>query len=71
MTTRDTAYRTKRLSPEIRRQIGGEPMRRYIRSFSSFAVKPDVPQNLLDLLDRLDDAEKASKTGRRKRNGHS
>ena len=59
------------LSPEIRRQICGEPMRSFIRSFSSVAVKPDMPQKLLDLLDRLDDAEEAAKRGRRNGNSHA
>jgi hypothetical protein len=71
MMTRDTAHRLDSLSPEIRRQLRGEPMRRYVRSFSSFAVKPDIPKNLRDLLDRLDDAEKASKAGKSKSNGRS
>lgn len=71
MTTRDTPHPVKRLPPEVRRQIGGEPMRRFVRSFPAFAVKPDVPSHLRDLLDQLDRAEKKRRNRGRKINGRS
>jgi hypothetical protein len=61
MMTRDARHRMKSLSPEVRRQIGSEPMRRFVRSLPAFSVKPDVPEHLQDLLDRLDHAEKKAK----------
>jgi hypothetical protein len=71
MMTRDTQRPMKSLPPEVRRQIGSEPMRRYVRSFPAFAVKPDVPAHLRDLLDELDRAEKKTKARHRNVNGHS
>jgi hypothetical protein len=71
MMTRDTQHPVKSLSPEVRRQIGSEPMRRFVRSLPPFAVKPDVPAHLRDLLDELDRAEKKTKAHRHKTNGHS
>ena len=71
MMTRDPQHQMKHLSPEARRQIGSEPMRRFVRSFPAFAVKPDVPEHLQDLLDQLDRAETKTKTRNRKINGRS
>ena len=61
MMTRDTQHPVKSLSPEVRRQMGSEPMRRFVRSMPAFSVKPDVPAHLRDLLDQLDQAEKKTK----------
>lgn len=66
MMTRDTQHPMKSLSPEVRRQIGSEPMRRFVRSLPPFAVKPDVPAHMRDLLDELDRAEKKAGNRRRK-----
>ena len=71
MMTRDARHQTKNLPPEVRRQIGSEPMRRYVRSFPAFAVKPDVPAHLRDLLDELDRVEKKTKIRDRNVNGRS
>jgi hypothetical protein len=72
MMTRDAPHRIKSLSPEVRRQIGSEPMRRFVRSLPAFAVRPDVPTHLQDLLDQLDRAEKKKKLRNGSRhNGHS
>lgn len=72
MITRDAHHRVRKLSPEVRRQIGSEPMRRFVRSLPTFAVKPDVPKHLQDLLDQLDRAEKKKKLRNGGRhNGHS
>lgn len=71
MMTRDPQPTAKSLPPEVRRQIGSEPMRRFVRSLPPFAVKPDVPAHLRDLLDELDRAEKKASTRRRKTDGRS
>jgi hypothetical protein len=71
MMTRDTQHPVKSLSPEVRRQMGSEPMRRFVRSLPPFAVKPDVPTHLRDLLDELDRAEKKASKRRRKTDGRS
>lgn len=57
MMTRDAPYEPDNLSAEIRRQIGSEPMRRFVRSLPAFAVKHTLPAHLRELLDRLDRAE--------------
>jgi hypothetical protein len=69
MMTRDTQHPTKNLPPEVRRQMGSEPVRRFVRSLPPFAVKPDVPEHLRDLLDELDRAEKKARNRRRKADG--
>jgi hypothetical protein len=69
--TRYTQHPVKSLSPEVRRQIGSEPIRRFVRSLPPFAVKPDVPAHLRDLLDQLDRAEKKTKSRDREANSRS
>jgi hypothetical protein len=69
--TRNTQHPVKSLSPEVRRQIGSEPMRRFVRSLPPFAVKPDVPAHLRDLLDELDRAEKKTRARDRNSDGRS
>jgi hypothetical protein len=71
MMTRYTQHPVKSLSPEVRSQIGSEPMRRFVRSLPPFTVKPDVPAHLRDLLDQLDRAEKKTKSRDREANGRS
>ncbi|WP_353643525.1 hypothetical protein [Mesorhizobium sp. WSM2239] len=71
MMTRDTQHPVKSLSPEVRRQMGSDSMRRFVRSLPPFAVKPDVPAHLRDLLDQLDRAEKKTRARSGKNNGHS
>jgi hypothetical protein len=72
MITRDAQHRIRNLSPEVRRQIGSEPVRRFVRSLPAFAIKPDMPAHLQELLDQLDRVEKKIKAGNGGRhNGHS
>ncbi|NGO51544.1 hypothetical protein G6N73_10170 [Mesorhizobium camelthorni] len=69
--TRDPQHPVKSLPTEVRRQIGSEQMRRFVRSLPPFAVKPDVPAHLRDLLDELNRAEKKTRARDRNSNGRS
>lgn len=52
------------LAAEIRRQIGTETMRRFVRSLPAFRPDPEIPGNMRDLLGKLDHLEKPGKEAR-------
>ncbi len=45
------------LALEIRRQLGTEPVKRFVRSLPTFAPEQEAPHKFHDLLSRLDRAE--------------
>lgn len=45
------------LSAEIRRQIGSDQMKRFIRSLPAFAASPEIPEHLDRLVRKLDRTE--------------
>ncbi|MDG4881061.1 hypothetical protein [Mesorhizobium sp. WSM4884] len=54
--------RRARLANDIRRQVGTEATKRFLRTLPVFRLEKEVPKRLTDLLDRLDGAE-ADKAG--------
>ncbi|TIQ38408.1 MAG: hypothetical protein E5X48_00555 [Mesorhizobium sp.] len=54
--------RRARLANDIRRQVGTEATKRFLRTLPVFRLEKEMPKRLTDLLDRLDGAE-ADKTG--------
>ena len=54
--------RRVKLANDIRRQVGSEATKRFLRTLPAFRLEKEVPKRLRDLLDRLDGAE-ADKVG--------
>lgn len=59
--------RRAELANDIRRQLGTEAMKRFLRTLPAFRLEKEVPKQLTDLLDRLDGAEAEKVGGRRRR----
>ncbi|CDX24044.1 conserved hypothetical protein [Mesorhizobium sp. ORS 3324] len=54
--------RRAKLANDIRRQVGTEATKRFLRTLPAFRLEREVPKRLTDLLDRLEAAE-AGKAG--------
>ncbi|MEI5682281.1 MULTISPECIES: hypothetical protein [unclassified Mesorhizobium] len=55
------------LALEIRRQLGTEPVKRFVRSLPAFAPEQEAPRKLRDLLGKLERAEALASTATRRR----
>ncbi|WP_192183406.1 hypothetical protein [Mesorhizobium amorphae] len=49
--------RREELAADIKRQVGTETTKRFLRTLPAFRLQPDLPEHLRELLDRLDGAE--------------
>ncbi|MDX8477341.1 hypothetical protein RFN28_02470 [Mesorhizobium sp. VK24D] len=58
--------RRAKLAHDIRRQIGTEATKRFLRTLPAFRLEKEVPKRLTDLLDRLEGAEAAKAGGERR-----
>ena len=57
--------RRVKLANDIRRQVGNEATKRFLRTLPAFRLEKEVPKRLADLLDRLDEAEADKAGGKR------
>ncbi|AZO73765.1 MULTISPECIES: hypothetical protein [unclassified Mesorhizobium] len=64
--TGNNAERRARLAHDIRRQVGAEATKRFLRTLPAFRLEKEMPKRLTDLLDRLEGAE-ADKMGGERR----
>ncbi|MEI9408255.1 hypothetical protein O7A70_02090 [Mesorhizobium sp. Cs1299R1N1] len=55
--TRNKLEKTERLAAEVRRQIGAEAMKRFLRTLPAFRTETDIPDRFGQLLDHLDRVE--------------
>ncbi|MDX8448773.1 hypothetical protein [Mesorhizobium captivum] len=62
----NNSERRARLANDIRRQVGTEATKRFLRTLPVFRLEKEVPKRFADLLDRLDGAE-AEKVGGERR----
>ncbi|AZO11469.1 MULTISPECIES: hypothetical protein [unclassified Mesorhizobium] len=51
------------LAADIRRQLGSEATKRFLRTLPPFRLEKDTPRQFSDLLDRLDKIEARSARG--------
>ncbi|RJT40304.1 hypothetical protein D3227_09995 [Mesorhizobium waimense] len=49
--------RREELAADIKRQVGTETTKRFLRTLPAFRLQADLPEHLRELLDRLDGAE--------------
>ncbi|RUZ71333.1 hypothetical protein EN943_34005 [Mesorhizobium sp. M7A.F.Ca.US.006.01.1.1] len=66
MMTRNMGEKAEVLAIEVRRQLGGEAMTRFLRTLPAFRTEADIPDRLRELLDRLDGAERGDIGWRRR-----
>ncbi|RWA71367.1 hypothetical protein EN836_15730 [Mesorhizobium sp. M1C.F.Ca.ET.193.01.1.1] len=59
--------RSAGLANDIRRQVGTEATKRFLRTLPVFRLEKEVPKRLTDLLDRLEGAEAERVGGERRR----
>ncbi|TGV95414.1 hypothetical protein EN797_040330 [Mesorhizobium sp. M2E.F.Ca.ET.154.01.1.1] len=59
--------RSAGLANDIRRQVGTEATKRFLRTLPAFRLEKEVPKRLTDLLDRLEGAEAERVGGERRR----
>ena len=64
MMTRDSGGQ-ERLAVDIRRQIGSEATKRFLRLLPAFRTEADMPEQFTVLLDRLDHVEYGPANGRK------
>jgi len=57
--------RRVKLANDIRRQVGSEATKRFLRTLPAFRLEKEVPKRFRDLLDRLDGAEVDKAGGQR------
>ena len=57
MMTRNNGERPEGLAADIRRQLGTEATKRFLRTLPAFRAEADIPDHFRQLLDRLDGAE--------------
>ncbi|MER8875538.1 hypothetical protein [Mesorhizobium sp. M0684] len=55
------------LAADIRRQLGTEATKRFLRTLPGFRTESDIPDRLKELLDRLDGVEAKVVAGGRRR----
>ncbi|MER8404211.1 MULTISPECIES: hypothetical protein [unclassified Mesorhizobium] len=55
------------LAGDIRRQLGTEATKRFLRTLPAFRTESDIPDRLKELLDRLDGVEAKVVAGGRRR----
>ncbi|MER8971459.1 hypothetical protein [Mesorhizobium sp. M0800] len=55
------------LAADIRRQLGTEATKRFLRTLPAFRTESDIPDRLKELLDRLDGVEAKVVAGGRHR----
>ncbi|MDX8465063.1 hypothetical protein RFM26_05140 [Mesorhizobium sp. VK23B] len=59
--------RRAKLAKDIRRQLGTEATKRFLRTLPAFRLEKEMPKRLTDLLDRLEGAEADKMGGQRHR----
>ncbi|RWB61307.1 MAG: hypothetical protein EOQ47_00225 [Mesorhizobium sp.] len=64
MNGNDSNRRAK-LAADIRRRVGTEATKRFLRTLPAFRLEKEVPKRLTELLDRLDEAEAGEVGGER------
>ncbi|RWM08855.1 MAG: hypothetical protein E5X80_02615 [Mesorhizobium sp.] len=63
--TGNNSERRAALANDIRREVGSEATKRFLRTLPAFRLEKEVPKRLTDLLDRLDEAEAGEVGGER------
>ncbi|AZO50962.1 MAG: hypothetical protein EOS58_03875 [Mesorhizobium sp.] len=58
--------RRAELAADIRRQLGSEATKRFLRTLPSFRLETNTPEHFRDLLDQLDDIETRAANGERR-----
>ncbi|OHV86727.1 hypothetical protein [Mesorhizobium sp. ORS 3428] len=65
---RTSGERRAKLANDIRRQLGTEATKRFLRTLPAFRLQKEMPKRLTDLLERLEGAEaEAGKSGGERR----
>ncbi|RWX64264.1 hypothetical protein EN780_21445 [Mesorhizobium sp. M4B.F.Ca.ET.089.01.1.1] len=59
-------HRQAELAADIRRQLGSEATKRFLRTLPSFRLETTTPEHFRDLLDQLDDLETGEADGERR-----
>lgn len=67
MMSRRNGEKRDGLAADIRRQLGTEATKRFLRTLPAFRTESDIPDRLKELLDRLDGVEAKVVAGRRRR----
>ena len=57
MMTRNNAERPEGLAAHIRRQMGSDATKRFLRNLPAFRADNDIPDRFQELLDQLDGTE--------------
>lgn len=52
-----TGNKREELAADIKRQMGTEATKRFLRTLPAFHLQAELPEHLRELLDRLDGAE--------------
>jgi hypothetical protein len=67
MKTSNTGERPESLAADIRRQLGSEATKRFLRTLPAFRTEANIPARFRELLDRLDGVESSVADGARRR----
>ena len=54
------------LAADIRRQVGTEATKRFLRTLPAFRLEKEMPKHFKELLDRLEGVEAATQNGGRR-----